>query len=199
FGFHLALAKLIAPAAVFAAGLILWRGARRHFGRGAGLITLGLFLFSVGALRAGSTFTGVELTTLFLSAGVIAALDRRALAAGIWFGLSASTGVYGLAGFATFVVLAAFAPPQKGASRWRRHDALRMALGFAAAFVTINLLFWAAAGARYLDGVYRYHFLKPGKNAEQLPLSSGPHAPIYNLFVLLGGRDLRGHLALHAL
>jgi hypothetical protein len=196
FGFHLALAKLVAPVAVFAAALILWRGARRHFGRRAGLITFGMFLFSVGVLRAGSTFTGVELTTLFLCAGLIAALDRRALAAGIWFGLAASTGVYGLAGFATFVVLAAFAPARES-GRIRR-DALQMALGFAAAFLAINLLFWAIAGARYLDGVYRYHFLKPGKNAEQLPLSSGPQAIVYNLFVLLGGRDLRGHLALHA-
>ncbi len=112
-GFQNLLAKLVAPTALFIAGLVLWRSARRHFGSLAAIFSLMLFWFASEVLVASTTFTGVELTTLFLSLGIVAALDRRAFTAGVWFGVAACTGVYGIAGFFTFGVLSLAAPIRK--------------------------------------------------------------------------------------
>jgi hypothetical protein len=201
FGFHHLLAKLIAPSTLFAAGLVLWRASRHHFGRWAGVATLTLFWFGMEVLRSSTTFTGVELTTLFLSAGIVAALDRRSFVAGLWCGAAVCTGVYGLAGFLTFVVLALAAPLREKTDRipYGRHDAVRMTLGFLAVFLVINGTFLAIGGSHFVDGVYRYHLLKPAKNVEQHSLSDDPLAVLYNLIVLLQGRDVRMSLYYHAL
>lgn len=196
FGFQHALAKLIGPTMVFATGLILWRGARRHFGPLAALFALIFFWFGAEVLRAATAFNGAEVTTLFLTLGIVAALDRRSLVAGLWFGAATCAGVYGVAGFLTFVVLALAAP--KRTTGRLRYDGLQMLVGFATVFVTVNLLFFAIGGQGFIDGVYRYHLLKPEKNAAQHTLSDDPLALLYNLVVLFMGRDFRVSLYYHA-
>jgi hypothetical protein len=188
-GFRHLLAKLFAPVTMFLAGLVLWRGARRHFDGLTAVLSLAFFWFGMEVLRASTTFTGVELTTLFLVLGLVAALDRRSFVAGLWFGASACAGVYGVAGFLTFVVLALFAP-KRTEGRWR-WDSLQLLAGFCAVFVTLNVLFIVMDGQPYIDGVYRYHLLKAEKNAAQHPLSANPLELLYNLVVLFQGRDFR--------
>jgi hypothetical protein len=200
FGFHHVLAKLVAPLTMFIAGLVLWRSARRHFGPFAGAVALILFWFASEVMVASTTFTGVELTTLFLTLGITRALDRKSFAAGLWFGVAACTGIYGVAGFFTFGVLALAAPPRPVADRGpaSRFDALRMAAGFFLVFGVVNLAFVALGGSHYIDGVYRYHFLKAMKDPNEHSLADDPLALLWNFGVLLQGRDFRITLYLHA-
>ncbi len=201
FGFHHLMAKLIAPGAIFLAGFVLWRGGRRIFDRLAAIVAVALFWFATEVLRSSTTFTGVELTTLFLTVGLVAALERRSWAAGIWFGMAACSGIYGVAGFLTFGVLSIAAPRRTDRSRptlWR-FDALRMAAGFFIVFVTVNLLFLAVGGSHYIDGVYRYHLLKPAKQAEQHALSEDPLALLYNVVILFRGKEFLSQLYYHSI
>src|SRR6185437_5356890 len=126
-GFTYVGSKLMAPLAGFGAGLVLWRSTRKHFGAIAGVASLGLFWLAAEVLKSTTTFTGAETATLFLCLGVAAALDRRSLLAGVWFGLASATAIYASSGFLAFALLFLLVP-RDGATRpwWKRHDAARV-------------------------------------------------------------------------
>jgi hypothetical protein len=189
FGFDVVWAKLIAPAAALGAGVFVLLIARRAMGRAAGVLALVAFLFSAEILKASTNLTGVNLTLLGVSAGTWALLRDRPRLSGAMFGLAASTGFYAMGGFAVLLAAALFGG---------RRRALGLAVGFAAVFGAIALVSLAVGGDGYVDGVYRYHALKPGRVEGQVPLfgpgGMGPFAPLVNLAALMKTSTFQGNL-----
>ena len=182
FGFHLLLAKSLAPMFAAISGVFVWRLCRVRMGRLAGMLALPAFLFASEILKASTNLTGVNLTLLFIAAGTYYALMERPFRAGALFALAASTGFYAIAGAMVLIVTTAARGPRTFA---------RFAGAFVLVFGAINLFFYGVAGSEYIDGVYRYHLLKAAKDPRQLPLLGGDVGPIrallHNFWVFLTG------------
>lgn len=151
-GFDLTALKLLAPVAAGVSGVCVYATLRRVAGFPAAWAGMSLFLFSHDLLRASSHWTGVNQALAWLCLGVLAALAARAVAAGVLFALGVCTGVYVAPGAAVCVLLLWLA---------RRRDGLRCAAAALVTGLAVNLLFFALGDDGYLDGVYRYHLLKP--------------------------------------
>ncbi len=162
FGFDVTVAKLIPALATMATGGFVLAIARRHLGRFGALAALVSFLFANEVLKASTNLTGVNLTTLWMSAGLWAALARRWLAAGVFLALAIGTGFYAIAAALALLAMAAFAG---------RRAFLRLALGFVGLAALLNGVFWAIGGQAYLDGVYIYHGKKLQKELVSMLLT----------------------------
>ena len=154
FGFHLTLAKLIPVVSAFATGLLVWHLVRERVSRFAALLSFGCFLFALGLLQASTNMNGVNLTSLWLTAGLYCSLRGRPALAGVMLGLAVTTGFYAIAGALALCVLAPF-----GSLR----SALRLVLSFIVVAGGINLLCWALAGDAFIESVYTYHTLKEAR------------------------------------
>jgi hypothetical protein len=151
-GFELLPLALLAPAAAAISGVCIYVILRRAAPFPAAWVGMCLFLFSHDLLRASSHWTGVNQALAWLSLGVVAALAARAALAGVLFGLGVCTAIYVAPGAAVCVLLL-------GALRPR--DGLRCATAALLTWLAVNAVFLVLAGEAYLDGVYRYHLLKP--------------------------------------
>ncbi len=202
FGFHFLIGKWLSALAALGAGLAVWRIARDRLGVLWGVAALAMDLLACEVLQASTNLTGVNLTTFWMMWGIWAAMQRRYLLAGLLLGAAASTGFYAFGAFLVVVTLAVFLPGSlpKGSwlSRALAHPAGQITLGFLAVWGTLNAGFYLAAGDRFIDGVYEYHFAKKAKVEGFTPLSQGPTAIISNFALLLGAKDFRVTLYYHA-
>lgn len=196
-GFDLALGKLLPVLATAVSGAALFALGRRAAGGLAGLVAAASFLLCYDVLRASSHWTGINLSVAWMCAGLLAAWCRRPVAGGALFALGAATGFYVFPGALLTGVLLGVR---------ERRAALRFAIGFVLPFAAVSLLFWAAGGQGYLDGVYRYHLLKPEREGagllDQLPAMLFHDflplaAPLYLLPGLWGSAVRRGERGLH--
>ena len=192
-GFHLTLAKAIAPLACAVSGAALWSLARRHLGWVAALVSLVGFLFAAEVLKGSTNMTGVNLTVMWMLLGLRAWLLEQPRRAGLFFAASLSTGIYAAAAVCAALALGVF--------RSRRF-AGEMALATVIAFGLVNLVGWAVAPEAFIDGVYRYHGLKTPDAESYMPLFGGDVNPLSawgnNLAVLLTGRPFIKELFYHA-
>ncbi len=193
FGYSLTLAKLFSVTAGAVAGLAVWAIGRRAFGRLAAAFAMVAFLFAAETLKATTNMTGINLTTMWLMLGLWQSLKGRGLTAGLLFGAAATTGFYSMAGICAALLLGAFRD---------RRFALRQLAGFALVFGSLNLIFLAAAGDAFVDGVYRYHGLKTFADARMVPLTGGPKpfpaALVHNLAVMVDGSSFTKEVYYHA-
>jgi len=151
-GFSLFTLKLLAPAAAGISGVCVYLILRRVAAFPAAWAGMSLFLFSHDLLRASSHWTGVNSALAWLCLGVVAALAARAATAGVLFALGVCTAIYVAPGAAACVLLLGVLRPR---------DGLRCAGAALLTWLAVNLVALAVGGEGYLDGVYRYHLLKP--------------------------------------
>ena len=209
FGYSLTLAKLVPLVACGLTGLSLWALARRHLGRLAAPLALVFFLFAAEVLKASSNLTGVNLTTLFIVVGVTQHLAGRPLRAGLALGAAASTGFYAIAAVCALMALGLFrwpastVPATPNATRWsvRLRFGLWQIAGFTFIFGFLNILFYALAGDRFLEGVYSYHTAKFFQDPNMVELFKGPIAfpgsLFHNLGALVSGSAFQKELFYH--
>lgn len=150
--FDLALFKLIPVAAACVAGVFLWRAARRELGTVEAIVAVVCFYFAYDLLRASSHFTGINVATAFLAAGMDAILARRDQRAGVLFGCGALTGFYVVPVAAGLLILRVFEDRRAG---------LRAIAAACLVFAGVSALFVAASGSAYVDQVFLYHLKKP--------------------------------------
>lgn len=154
FGYNPAILKLIPLLSVIIASFFLFKILMEKFGDYEAVIGVALFLFSPLVLMESTYAMGTNLTTVFVMAGIYLLLKKKYLQSGILLGIAGITGLYSgvfVMGILIFLLLK------------RKYGALiRFLMGFSAIFVTVNLLFLLVAGSAYLNGVYLYHFKKPG-------------------------------------
>jgi hypothetical protein len=183
FGFHLVLAKMISMGAGLLAGLFVMLTARRTAGRTAAVIAGALYLYAFAVLNAATNLTGVNLTVMFLTAGVTAAVYQRGLTAGILVGLAMSTGFYSAAAGAA-LLLAAFL--------YSTRFGLRFAIGLLGCFGLFNVVFLLIGGGAFLEGVYLYHGRKMPQDPRQLRYGQHPiKALFYNVYVLFTSDEFK--------
>jgi hypothetical protein len=205
FGYSFLLAKLIPLTAALIAGLAVGQVTRRFLGPLAGLLALTLFLFGSEVLKASTNLTGINLTTMWSCLGLWATLAGRPFLGGALLGAAAATGFYAVGYAAALAVLCLFTPPDPRlgpspglGSRIANHAVLRLILGFALIWGVINGLCYLVAGERYLDGVYRYHFLKRAKTEGYVPLQEGLHAIPANVMAMLKSKEFIREIYYHA-
>jgi len=202
FGFSVLAGKWISVLAALVTAIVVWRMGRDYLDPLAGIIAMVLFLFASEALKASTNLTGINLTTMWCMLGTWALLSRRGFLGGMLLGIAACTGVYAAGFFLALAVLGLFAHRPAGGSpglmgRVFGSPFTQLVLGFAIAFGTINLLFHTLGGDAFLDGVYRYHFLKRAKTPGFRPMSEGLGAMFSNLELMLSGRDFAVSLYYH--
>lgn len=203
FGYSLALAKIFSVAAAAIAGAAVFAIARRHLGRAAAVLAAVLFLFAAETLKASSNMTGVNLTTMWLTLGLWQFLRGRPLTAGLLFGAAATTGFYAMAAVMAALTLGLFRWPD-AARRARERFAfgLRQIVGFALVFGGINLIFLAAAGDAFTEGVYSYHGLKALRDPRMVDLFGGdlafPLSLFNNIGAMVDGKEFTKELYYHA-
>jgi len=176
FGFHLGLAKGIAVGASLLTGLLIWHAVRDALGSLAALFALGCFLFAFELLQASTNLNGVNLTSLWLTAGFVLAMRRRWWLSGALLGCAVCTGVYAIAAALALLVLAFFHSHKSGA---------RMVASFVLVAGGINLLFYGLAGDAFVGGVYRYHGLKFAQDTTAVFLKMLHYHPHLALGLLL--------------
>lgn len=191
-GYSHTLAKQFSVWAGAVSALGVWAIARQHVGRLAAGVAMIALVFAAQWLKSTTLMTGVNLTVMFMVVGFWLSLSRRMIAAGIAFGLAASTGFYSAAAICAALTLAFFESVD---------DGTRQLAAFAAVFGTVQIAFWFAAGDAYLDAVYVYHSLKPPQNPEMVPILGAPKNPIssvvHNLSLMLEGDEFTKDLHYH--
>ena len=154
FGFSFTLLKLLSVVASLLSGLFIYLAVRRSAGLLAGLLAGAFFLFAFQQLQAGTNLTGINITTMSLTAALYMVIRGSPVAAGALAGCSVLAGVYAAG---PVLALAAVAFYQN----WKR------GLQYVGLLVAVaglgNLLFYLLFGAPYIDQVFTYHFLKPSK------------------------------------
>jgi len=153
FGFSIGLAKAIPVVASLITALLIWHLGRVRLGRAAAFLGLVAFLFAHELLQASTNMNGVELTSLWLTAGLWAIAFGHPILAGAALGVAITTGFYAIGGALALVAM--------GLTRGR--PGLRMLMAFLAVGGGINLLFWFVGGDDYLSAVYGYHVKKDEK------------------------------------
>ncbi len=153
-GFTPAAARVIPVGASLISALAVFLTARRHIGRVGAVAAVFALLTAFSLLRASSHWTGINLALMWTSLGLMFALRRKPVTAGVMFALGVCTGNYVLPGAVMGGLLAFLGS---------RRDGLRYSLGFAAPWAAIQVIGLLLGGGGYVDGVYRYHFLKSSK------------------------------------
>ncbi len=146
-------ARLIPVGATAIGAFFIFLLARRRAGRLAAVAAAALYLFSFDVLRASSHWTGINLSMMWLSAGMWALGTHRSALAGALMALGVGTGNYVLPSAMTAMALCFL--------RSWRHGA-RFAAGFILPWAAVQLIGLALGGGGYIDAVYRYHVAKPG-------------------------------------
>ena len=195
FGFSLTLAKMISTTAQILTGVCVLLSARRLMGRLPALCAMMFYLFAFAVLNAGNNLTGINLTVLFVMAGVYSALAGRPLRSGVFLGLALSTGFYSAAAVAALMVLALLRP---------RRFSLSLVGGTLGVWLAFNLFFLALAGGQFLSAVYFYHGRKLPQDMRHMDYfgekGSALKALFYNVYVLFSGKEFKktffyhGHL-----
>ena len=150
--FHYATMKMLPVAAATVTGLCVYGIARRAGGRVAAAVACAMFFFSHDLLRASSHWTGINWSVAWMSCGLLAALNGRPVLSGIMLALGTCTGVYVAPGAVIIIAMLTL---------WRSRDGIRCIVATMVPWLIINGVFFLIGGQGYIDGVYRYHLLKP--------------------------------------
>lgn len=151
FGFSITAVKLVPVVATLLTGLLIWALARRYHGPLAAILALGALLFSFVVLQASTNMNGVNLTSLWVTGGIVCLVLRRPVLCGLMLAFGVCTGFYAIAAALGVCVMAWF-------STWR--TGLIVTAVFVGVALAINGACWALGGEAYIDGVYRYHLEK---------------------------------------
>jgi hypothetical protein len=146
-------ARLIPVVATVAGALFLFLLAHKRTGRLSAVAAAALYLCSFDVLRASSHWTGINLSVMWLCAGLWALGTHRVSLAGVFMALGVGTGNYVLPSAMTAMALCFL--------RSWRHGA-RFAVGFIIPWAAVQAFGLVLGGGAYLDAVYRYHLAKPG-------------------------------------
>ncbi len=170
-GFSVQVAKSIPIGAQLVAGACLYLALRRT-SKPLALLSV-LLMFTTYELLMGSTdMNGENLMTAFLMAALLAGVRKRYATSGVLAGLALGSGLYSLAAVLALGVAAAFTSRKAGA---------RFGVGLLAAFVGVSLPFAALGGAGFFKGVFAYHFAKPVRGSDHIPVFGSP-----NPFTMIG-------------
>ncbi len=154
FGFSPVTVRIIPVFATLLSAFFLMRIAKKNVGRIAAAATVMVMLTSFSLLRASTHWTGINLAMMWISIGLFFLFKNKHGLAGAAFALGVCTGNYVLPGAMMAAMLAAV-------NSWK--SLLRFFIGFMIPWGVIQAAGLAIGGGAYLDGVYRYHFLKPSK------------------------------------
>lgn len=170
-GFSVQVAKSIPIAAQLAAAVCLYLALRRT-SKGLALLSILLMLTAYQLLMGSTDMNGENLMTAFLMAALLAGVSRRYVLSGVLAGLALGSGLYALAAVVALAVAAAFTSRRAGA---------RFGLGVLGGFVGVCLPFAIIGGAGFFKGVFAYHFAKPSRSIDHIPVFGSP-----NPFAMLG-------------
>ena len=154
FGIGPLTARILPVGASLVSALFLFLLSRRQVGRLAAVLCTFALLSAFSLLRASSHWTGINLAVMWICIGLYCLFSRKPATAGVMFALGVCTGNY---------VLPAALMAGLMAVLHDRRSGLRYLVGFLAPWATIQLVGLIVGGAGYIDGVYRYHFLKTSK------------------------------------
>ncbi len=174
-GYHFNLLKAIPQLAGAAQGVLAFVVARRVWKSDlAACVAMAALFLSSDFLKATSFFTGINLADALLFAGVVAALYRRPLVAGI------------LAGASTMTLLQT-APMALvlGISLWifDRASGRRFVVGGAATVALLHVVGFAYGGSAFIEQVYLYHLHKVGSDGAGVTTLGMLYADDLALFV----------------
>jgi hypothetical protein len=154
-GYNLIALKLIAITAFAASAYLIWKTAGKIYTPWTAAIATTLFLLSFSTLTVSSYQSGIELTTLLMTASLHELVSRRNFKAGLLLGLSTTSGLYGMVLLVSYTAYALW-------MRLKLKDTIiPFLLGFAIVFLAFNAALTLLAGRNYIDGVYLYHLNKP--------------------------------------
>jgi hypothetical protein len=153
-GFSPVTARLIPVGASLVSAVFVFLIGHRRFGRLGALAAVFGLLTAFSLLRASSHWTGINLAVMWSTVGLYFLFTRRAGWAGAMFALGVCTGNYVLPGAVMAGLLALLDSRRAG---------LRFLGGFIIPWAGVQVAGLALGGGQYIDGVYRYHFLKPDK------------------------------------
>jgi hypothetical protein len=94
-----------------------------------------------------------------MTCGLLAALKGKPRLSGILLALGVCTGVYVAPGALTIIAMLTL---------MRTKDGMRCAIAAFVTWLIVNGLFFLVGGQNYIDGVYRYHLLKPPMKGSSL-------------------------------
>jgi hypothetical protein len=134
-----------------------------------------MFFFSHDLLRASSHWTGINWSVALMICGMLAASRGKPVGSGILLALGVCTGVYIAPGAFIIIAILTLIHPK---------DGIKCAGAAMAAWLVINGVFLLAGGQNYIDGVYRYHLLKPPIKGSGL-LDQIDNLLFHNFFLLV--------------
>lgn len=175
-GFNLQVMKGLPLFAAAVTSVIVFFIARRAAGPMAAIAAMALFLLSHDVLRASSHWTGINWSLAWMTAGMLLALRGQPVASGVLLGLGICTGIYVAPAAAVLVIMLLIVRPRHGKLCF-------LALAFTT--LVINGFFWFVGGEGFIDGVYRYHLLKPPGDGTDFSDQAVPLL-FHNFFVLAG-------------
>lgn len=173
-GFSVQVAKSIPILAELSAAACLYLALRRT-SKAIALLSILLMLTTYELLMGSTDMNGENLMTAFLLASLLAGVRRRYLLSGVLAGLALGSGLYALAAVLALTLAAAFTSRRAGA---------RFGLGVVAAFAGIALPFALLGGSGFFNGVFVYHFAKPARAGDHVPVFASPN-PFAMLSALL--------------
>ncbi len=181
-GFSVQVAKSIPVMAQLAAAVCLYLALRRT-SRGLAFLSVLVMLTTYELLMGSTDMNGENLMTAFLMAALLLGVRRRYLLSGVLAGLALGSGLYALAAVLALLAAAALTSRRAGA---------RFGLGVLAGFVGVSLPFIVIGGAGFFKGVFAYHFAKPTRGSDHVPVFGSP-----NPFAMLGAlvHDVPAYLA----
>lgn len=200
FGFNLVVAKLIPVLVTTITGLLLYLTFRRAGYKMAGIAVTFLFLYSYQVLMGSTDLNGENLAVMFIAASVYFAGRENFVTSGFASALALSCGLYSLAG----VIAVGSAVYSLGKAR--RLGRLPAGSFWLGVIIMVAVLFggaWLIAGRGFLDGVFRYHLLKPPKagRVDIFVLSNPflfPGNYLHNLKVFWHGKTLLRFFYFHS-
>jgi hypothetical protein len=158
-GFNLVIAKMLPMAASIVTGLCIYFIAKQSGGRSAAAVACVLFFFSHDLLRASSHWTGINWSVALMTGGLLAALRGKQTLSGILLALGICTGVYVAPGALIIILMLLLTKTKTG---------IRCAIAALITWLIVNGIFFLVGGQNYIDGVYRYHLLKPPARGSSL-------------------------------
>jgi len=152
FGFREFIFKLIPLLATIISSFFLFKLVKDKFGNMEAIISISLYLTSLELIKFSTYSVGINLTTMFLMAGIYYLYKNKNMISGILFGFAGLSGLYSLP--AILVISGILILNNK-----RRF--LHFLYGFLMIFGSVNLTLLIIAGSSYFIPVYQYHLMKP--------------------------------------
>ncbi len=161
FGFNLTTAKLIPVLASTLSSIFIYLTFRHAGYKMAGLVFVFLYLFSYQILMGSTNLNGENLMVMFLAMSIYFASRGHYFFSGIASGFALTTGLYSVAGVITIGLGVCFL---NKTHRCKLSEAARFWLGVVILVLVVFGSTLAIAGDSFMEGVFKYHFLKAPKS-----------------------------------